>query len=180
MKKKNLLLVILVLVISLVVALSACHDEVVNPNDTTTNNGSSISATDFFTAAANLSDCKVAITIKSQDGETIYTRDTNGKESDPYGLGFGTSTFTGTASGLTYTETDFTDPKIVEDIVTSTNTYSATIASPKDYLGISTGDVSNATISMVMDESKSVTSIVLKYTHTIDGYAYNTEIKITK
>ncbi len=180
MKKKNLLLVILVLVISLIVALSACHNNVVEPNSTTTNNGSGIAATDFFTAAANLSDCKVAITVKSQDGETIYTRDANGKETDPYDLGLGTSTFSGTISGLTYTESDFSDPKIVEDIVTSTNTYNAVIAFPKEYLSVSSGEVSNATISMVMDSSKDVTSVVLKYTHTIDGYVYNIEIKITK
>ena len=173
MRKTNLLVVILVVsVIALVGVLTACKDTVVETEN-------KIEEKDFLDSAKAVSNSELDITV-TQGDDLVYELDTaNNIDNDVNSIGLSRADYSGKSTGLSYSASDFKDGKISKQAAISTYTYVATIANPNEFLNITKGTASNATISIIVSSEKKLRSVQISYTHTADDIEYKVEIKLT-
>ena len=173
MRKTNLLIVLLVVsVIALVGVLTACKDTVIE-------NDNQIVEKDFLESAKAISKSELNITV-TQGDDLVYELDTaNNIDNDVHGLGYSKANYSGTATGLSYSASDFKNGEISKQAAISTYTYTAEIANPNEFLNIGSGTASNATINIIISSDKELRSVQINYTHTALEIEYKVTIILT-
>ncbi len=174
MRKTNLLIVLLVVsVIALVGVLTACKkDTLIEPDN-------QIVEKDFLDSAKAVSKSELNITV-TQGDDLVYELDTaNNIDNDVHSLGYSKANYSGTATGLSYSATDFKNGDISKQAAISTYTYTAEIANPNEFLNIDSGTASNATITIIISSNKELRSVQINYTHTALEVEYKVTIILT-
>ena len=178
MKKRVLIAVIsIIAIISLLFVFVACNKDVEVDPGTTTKEG--ISTTTFFTAAFNVEDPKISISLMSvADNVEIYSRSSTGAEMNPYNIDIASGSFVDTTAKFEYREDAFSETTIKNKLFTGK------IDNPKEYLGITDNDVTIANGKVVIELKGTSSNYTLKsvdvtYDLTVDGLAYKATITIT-
>ncbi len=173
MRKTNLLIVLLVVsVIALVGVLTACKDTVIETDN-------QIVEKDFLDSAKTVSKSELNITV-TQGDDLVYELDTaNNIDNDVQNLGYSKANYSGTATGLSYSASDFKNGEISKQATISTYTYTAEIANPNEFLNIDSGTASNATITIIISSNKDLHSVQINYTHTALEVEYKVTIILT-
>lgn len=172
--KKNLLIILtIVLAIALIGTACACvHTE--KP----TNTNAKMQELDFITAVNTSENNTISIFVKQ--GETQIYSYVNGREtkiSEELELSQGSFSSTTTAAP-NYSATDFSNSTIEESDALGTATFTADIASPAEFLGIS-GQISNAKIVITIDKTtKKLQKITINYDTSAEGYDFSVELII--
>ena len=173
MRKTNLLIVLLVVsVIALVGVLTACKDTEIKPDN-------QIVEKDFLDSAKAVSKSELNITV-TQGDDLVYELDTaNNIDNDAHSLGYSKANYSGTATGLSYSASDFKNGDISKQATISTYTYTAEIANPNEFLNITDGTASNATIIIIISSNRDLRSVQISYTHTVSEIENKVSIILT-
>lgn len=175
MKKSLILIITIILAIALIGTLAGCKPKE-NPDSGKTS--TTIQDLDFMNAVNKSKDNTVNIYVR-MDGEVVYSY-VNGKETKIVEeLDINSGSFTGSTTALNYSTSSFSNQEISDQDAIGVAVYSADIASPADFLGIS-GNITNAKINIEIDRTnKSLNKINITYDIAQGGYDFAVELIIS-
>lgn len=175
MKKSILITIVsIIAIISLVFVFTACKDNNETPVDPPVDG--ELTETTFFTAAHNISNPSILISIMSvADNVEVYNRSSNGSESNPYNLPIDGGTYVDATANFEYRGDAFSSTTINGKLFTGT------IENPKEYLGIDDASVtmSNGKITIELKGSdNALKEIEVSFELTVDEIAYKATITL--
>ena len=176
MKKSIWITIIsIIAIISLMFVFMACNKDGEETPTTPDTKSGELENTDFFTAAFNVENPKIIISLISvADNKEIYNRSSNGTETNPYALEIDGGSYIDAATAFEYREDAFSETSIKSRIFTGT------VENPKDYLGVTDANttISNAKVVIELTKTNALKSIDVTFDMTVDDIAFKATITI--